>query len=136
VAPLRFGAGIKGKIVEAWNAGTPVITTSIGSEGMHDEDLDFGGVVAESAEEFIHAAINLYIDEKSWGQKQQIGRGLIENLYGMQNWTNVGSSLISTICDLEERRQLDFTRGVLWQQSLRSTEYFSRWIEQKERKDD
>ena len=136
LAPLRFGAGIKGKIVDAWNAGTPVITTSIGSEGMDDEGLDFGGVIAESAEEFIHASINLYIDEKSWSQKQEMGRGLVANLYGIQNWTHVGSSLISTLCNVEQRRQSDFLRGVLWHQSLRSTEYFSRWIEHKERKDD
>jgi len=34
LAPLRFGAGIKGKVAEAWARGTPVVTTPIGSEGM------------------------------------------------------------------------------------------------------
>jgi hypothetical protein len=34
LAPLRFGAGIKGKIIDAWFEHTPVITTPIGSEGM------------------------------------------------------------------------------------------------------
>ena len=47
VAPLRFGAGLKGKIVEAWKHGLPVVTTSIGSEGLgmvdhsdHDDNND------------------------------------------------------------------------------------------------
>lgn len=34
VAPLRFGAGLKGKIVDSWEHGLPVVTTPIGSEGM------------------------------------------------------------------------------------------------------
>ena len=34
LAPLRFGAGIKGKIVDAWRCGCPVVTTSVGAEGM------------------------------------------------------------------------------------------------------
>lgn len=35
LAPLRFGAGIKGKLIDAMQAGTPTVTTSIGAEGMH-----------------------------------------------------------------------------------------------------
>jgi hypothetical protein len=34
LAPLRFGAGIKGKIVDAWANGLPVVTTPVGAEGM------------------------------------------------------------------------------------------------------
>ncbi len=34
LAPLRFGAGLKGKIVDAWQHGLPVCTTPIGAEGM------------------------------------------------------------------------------------------------------
>ena len=34
LAPLRFGAGLKGKIVDSWAHGTPVCTTPIGAEGM------------------------------------------------------------------------------------------------------
>lgn len=34
IAPLRFGAGLKGKVADSWSVGTPVITTSIGAEGM------------------------------------------------------------------------------------------------------
>ena len=38
LSPLRFGAGIKGKIIESWKQGTPVVTTPIGSEGMMPSD--------------------------------------------------------------------------------------------------
>ena len=40
LAPLRFGAGVKGKIADAWLAGLPVVTTPIGAEGMYLADLD------------------------------------------------------------------------------------------------
>lgn len=40
LAPLRFGAGVKGKIVDAWMEHTPVVTTPIGSEGMFLETID------------------------------------------------------------------------------------------------
>jgi glycosyltransferase involved in cell wall biosynthesis len=46
LSPLRFGAGIKGKILDAWASGTPVITSDIGAEGMVEGD--FPGVVLES----------------------------------------------------------------------------------------
>ena len=38
LAPLRFGAGLKGKIVDAWAHGLPVCTTPIGAEGMFAPD--------------------------------------------------------------------------------------------------
>lgn len=41
LAPLRFGAGVKGKILDAWSHGMPVVTTPIGAEGTCDE-LDLG----------------------------------------------------------------------------------------------
>jgi len=40
LAPLFFGAGIKGKITDSWYYGTPVITTPIGAEGLFLEQID------------------------------------------------------------------------------------------------
>ena len=40
LAPLRFGAGLKGKIVDSWLHGMPVVTTPIGAEGMFAEGTD------------------------------------------------------------------------------------------------
>jgi O-antigen biosynthesis protein len=68
IAPLRYGAGIKGKITEAMAAGLPVVTTPIGAEGMHlenritamiaDSAVEFAGAVTElSGDPVLHAAI-------------------------------------------------------------------------------
>ena len=52
-APLRFGAGLKGKVVEAWSHGTPVVTTPIGAEGLQIEDY-----LKAPAETAVKAAVN------------------------------------------------------------------------------
>lgn len=65
VAPLRFGAGMKGKIGQSFEYGLPVITTSIGAEGM---GLINGHhyVHAESASDFAQAILRLYDDKRFW----------------------------------------------------------------------
>jgi glycosyltransferase involved in cell wall biosynthesis/GT2 family glycosyltransferase len=65
IAPLRFGAGIKGKIVQAIAAGLPVVTTTIGTEGM---DLIDGEhlLVADDPADFAAAVARLHADEQLW----------------------------------------------------------------------
>ena len=73
LAPLRFGAGIKGKIADSWWCGTPVVTTPIGAEGMgyaRRMAEQWGGVVGWTAEEMCHGAVDLYTDEVSLGHPE------------------------------------------------------------------
>jgi len=65
VAPLRYGAGVKGKINMAMSYGVPVVTTPVGAEGMaliHRQDA----MIAESCEAFVEAILELYHSEKLW----------------------------------------------------------------------
>jgi glycosyltransferase involved in cell wall biosynthesis len=65
VAPLRYGAGLKGKIGQALSYGIPVITTSIGAEGfalVDGEDY----LHADTDEDFAAAIVSLYKDEERW----------------------------------------------------------------------
>ena len=64
LAPLRFGAGIKGKLSNAMLCGTPSVTTSIGSEGMNDE-IPWSGFVEDGIANFVEKAVLLYIDKHS-----------------------------------------------------------------------
>jgi len=61
IAPLRYGAGMKGKIGEAMAAGLPVVTTAIGAEGMQLQNR-VTALIADSAEEFANAVTELSRD--------------------------------------------------------------------------
>ncbi|KAG7370180.1 glycosyl transferase group 1 protein [Nitzschia inconspicua] len=142
LAPLRFGAGIKGKIIDAWTYGMPVITTPVGSEGMTtweeesggvSSSLSFGGSVASTLDEFCHAATTMATDATKYHEAQQTGRVIMQELYSAQkNWRIVEDRLHQAMASLEARRERDTMRAILWHNSNRSTDYFSRWVELKE----
>jgi glycosyltransferase involved in cell wall biosynthesis len=67
VAPLRYGAGVKGKIGQSLSYGLPVVTTTIGAEGMELTD-GHDVLIADSAEEFARQVIRLYSDAALWGR--------------------------------------------------------------------
>ncbi|TVY11833.1 glycosyltransferase [Paenibacillus cremeus] len=73
VVPLRYGAGVKGKIIEAVAHGIPVVTTQVGAEGIVDAD----GImrIANTAEEFATKVVELYHYEAIWHsiRERQIG---------------------------------------------------------------
>ncbi|WP_138496197.1 glycosyltransferase [Paenibacillus pinistramenti] len=64
IVPLRYGAGVKGKLVEALYYQVPVITTSIGSEGLEEPEKVM--TIADDAQKFAHSVIQLYQDESKW----------------------------------------------------------------------
>jgi hypothetical protein len=146
LAPLRFGAGIKGKIIDAWTFGMPVVTTSIGSEGMTgtsssvSSDPVFGGRITNTMDDFCQSAIDLATDTQAYRKAQRDGKFLLQTLFNSKhNWKEVQNRLRSLLPDkrgsrnnLIDRRKRDYTRALLWHQTTRSTEYFSRWIELKE----
>ncbi|MGH9089818.1 MAG: glycosyltransferase, partial [Acidimicrobiales bacterium] len=77
VAPLRYGAGMKGKVGEACAFGLPVVTTSVGAEGMglaDGEDV----LVADTAEAFADAIVRAYHDAELWGRLAAGGRRAVE----------------------------------------------------------
>jgi GT2 family glycosyltransferase len=77
VAPLRFGAGIKGKVGEAMAHGIPVVTTSIGAEGFgltHEVDV----MIADDPESFASAIEQLYSQQELWERLAQHSRLRIE----------------------------------------------------------
>jgi GT2 family glycosyltransferase/glycosyltransferase involved in cell wall biosynthesis len=73
IAPLRYGAGVKGKIGEALMHGLPVVTTPIGAEGMDLKDGEHV-LIAEAGEEFARAVIGLYEDAETWRRIATTGR--------------------------------------------------------------
>ena len=131
LAPLRFGAGLKGKLVEAMQCGTPSVTTSIGAEAMHG-NLPWSGTIADSSEDFAQAAVQLYTAEESWKIAQQNGVEIINKVYPKgklgKGLTRIVEELQS---NLESHRQQNFIGSMLMHHTMRSTEFMSRWIETK-----
>jgi len=76
VAPLRYGAGVKGKIVTSLRYGLPVVTTPIGNEGM---DLKNGHeiLLADDAVSFARNVTTLYLDENLWYGLVQGGKACL-----------------------------------------------------------
>jgi O-antigen biosynthesis protein len=76
VAPLRYGAGMKGKIGHALAFGLPVVTTPIGAEGMGLVD-DEHALIRNTADELAEAVLALYDDEERWTRLSEAGRDLV-----------------------------------------------------------
>jgi len=134
LAPLRYGAGIKGKLADAMLAGTPSITTSVGAEAMHGE-LDWCGTIEDEPEAFAEAAVAIYRDQQLWHTAQQRGFEIVRQRF---NKDKNGAALMQRIDEMRERlasdRQKNFIGTMLRHHHHRSTEFMSRWIELKNSK--
>ncbi len=135
LAPLRFGAGIKGKVIDGWASGTSCVGTAIAAEGM-TEGYPFGGIVTSTlgAEEFANAMVALHEDSKEWERQSEAAGRVYAGLYG--------AAVIEEgvrICLLETHRNRTALRKrnrigqMLRLSSMKSTLYFSRWLELKGR---
>lgn len=131
LAAIRFGAGLKGKLTEAMQNGTPCVTTTIGAEGMFG-NLDANGFVTDSPQEFADKAIELYMDENLCMEKQQNGFHVINTRFN-KNEIEKGFIVIldKTIQELSNHRQNNFTGQILMHHTLQSTKFMSKWIEAK-----
>ena len=76
VAPLRFGAGLKGKVTQCLAAGLPVVTTSIGAEGLDVKD-DENILIADDADEIADRIIRAYRDDELWNRISRAGQAVV-----------------------------------------------------------
>ncbi|AOW08260.1 glycosyltransferase family 4 protein [Flavobacterium gilvum] len=135
LAPLRFGAGIKGKLIEAIQCGTPSITTSIGAESMQG-NLPWNGFITDDVTEFTKAAAELYMDKQLWTTAQQNGIAIINQRYSKEKFENDFAAKIQfLLANLSQHRLDNFMGALLQHHTLTSTKYMSRWIETKNSKE-
>jgi len=131
LAPIRFGAGIKGKLLDAMIMQTPSATTSVGSEGMYDEE-NWPGFISDEIEEFVNKAVELYNNEKIWNEAKVNSSILLKSKYDADT---LSKQLIEKIDEvyknLEEHRLNNFTGAMLKHHTMASTKYMSQWIEEK-----
>ena len=134
LAPLRFGAGIKGKLSNAMLCGTPSVTTSVGSEGMNDK-LPWSGFVEDEITPFVEKAVLLYTDKNQWNEAQQRGVEIINIMFDKEHLTPLFFECIDKVfSNLEQHRNNNFTGKMLMHHTLQSSKYMSKWIQEKNRK--
>ncbi|KOY51400.1 glycosyltransferase [Polaribacter dokdonensis] len=131
LAPLRFGAGIKGKLTEAMICGTPSVTTTIGAEGMH-KNLSWNGYINDDFNEFSKAAIELYSTKSLWVSSQKKGITIINQIYDKEKLETPFINKVQEIQqNLDEHRTQNFLGSLLQYQTLQTSKFMSKWIEAK-----
>ena len=96
VAPLRFGAGIKGKIITSMSYGVPCVGTSIAVEGMGLTDEE-NIVVRDSPQEFAAGVIELYTNCQAWEHVSQTGLEFVNEKYSLDNFEKNLRRLLSDL---------------------------------------
>ncbi|QNM87104.1 glycosyltransferase family 4 protein [Polaribacter pectinis] len=131
LAPINFGAGIKGKLTEAMLCGTPSVTTTIGVEGMCG-NLPWNGFVEDDFSDFALKANHLFTSKSAWKIAQKNGVNIINNIYNKEKNGQLFFSTIEEIQqNLEKHRTQNFLGSLLQHQTLQATKYMSKWIEAK-----
>ncbi len=134
LAPIRFGAGLKGKLVDAMQNGTPCIMTNMATEGMFG-NLDPNGFIEDKPQEFANSAAQLYNDEALWKAKQKNGFSIINNRFRkVKHQQNFLNRIEETLNHLSEKRLQNFTGQMLLHHTQQSTKFMSKWIEEKNKK--
>ncbi|MGB3608678.1 MAG: glycosyltransferase family 4 protein [Psychroserpens sp.] len=133
LAPIRFGAGLKGKLFDAMQNGTPFVSTSIGVEGIFDySNVDF---VSDDPESFIKHAVTLYQNSSIWTAQRHFGLEILKTRFSKSEFETLFLKRLEILREnLEEHRQTNFIGQLLQHHTLQSTKYMSKWIEAKNSK--
>lgn len=93
LAPLRFGAGVKGKVSEAMAHGLPVVTTANGAEGMHLR-AGIDALIGTDAATIAEAAVRVHEDPDVWQRLSDNGRQIVLRHFSLQSAREKLSALL------------------------------------------
>ena len=94
VAPLSYGAGVKGKVTEALAAGLPVVTSVVGAEGLSDGD---GLAIGEDSAEIAALTLRLLQDDEDWLSQSGLGQELALRTSSEGHQANELSALVELL---------------------------------------
>ena len=131
LAPIPFGAGIKGKLLESMQYGLLNVTSTIGAEGMNG-NLPWNGFVCDDENEFVEKSVSLYQKDSDWLPLQKKGFEIIEKRFKKEDFLPQFSERLDEMSNnLEKHRNANFLGQILQHHSLQSTKYLGKWIEEK-----
>jgi glycosyltransferase involved in cell wall biosynthesis len=127
LAPIQFGAGVKGKILDALRCALPSITTPIGAEGIVYEQ--WPGAVTTNEQEFVEQAVLNYTSQQD--MKSLCASILADNFDYTRNSNILLDSVLSAYHVLSESREHNFMQKMMMHNTLQSHKYMSQWIAAK-----
>lgn len=131
LAPLPFGAGIKGKLLDAMQYGLPTVTTPWGAEGMFTS-YDAPGALANTWESFISHAEKVYTKKEPWLDAQQKGYKILADRFLKKLYAQKFIEKIEMVTStLASHRERYFLGQILQHQTNQATKYLSKWIAEK-----
>lgn len=131
LAPIPYGAGLKGKLLESMLFGLPNVTTEMGGEAMQHNNL-WNGFITDNESEFVEKAIELYTHESLWNQSQQNGYTILQQEFAKTLFaSNFKNKMQHLLKNLKAHRDQNFLGQVFQHQSLQSTKFMSKWISLK-----
>jgi glycosyltransferase involved in cell wall biosynthesis len=143
VVPLRFGAGVKGEVIEAMHNGLPLVSTSIGLEGI--KAVDHIIKAQDTAEGFAAEVISLYNDSDKLRDLSQRGAEFIEDNFSLNNTVQLMNKILavskeqgalrvadqSRVWESHPAREVSDARIIRLQGQLRDQKQEMRELEQK-----
>jgi GT2 family glycosyltransferase len=96
IAPLRFGAGIKGKILTSLSYGVPCVASTIAAEGMGLTN-GVNAMIGDSPDEFAKAVVKVYTERATWERLSDNGLSFVNQNYSLSNFEN---NLMQLVKDL------------------------------------
>jgi hypothetical protein len=131
LAPLRFGAGIKGKLAEAMYCATPSVTTDIGAESMQTE-FSWAGAIANDPQSIADIAVKLLQDESTWQTASDLGQKNARKMYQQDSiLAELSTCLLQLEVNIKQHRERNFIGSMLNHHHHKSTQYMSQWIDAK-----
>ena len=130
LAPIVFGAGLKGKFVDAVYAGLPSVTSTIGAEGLFKEN--WPGFITDEVEELVERSSSLFQEEVLWKEKQHLSVSFLYQNFDKDTFYDQFENKLSIITeDVMKWRRQHFIGQILLQQQFLASRYLSKWIEEK-----
>lgn len=134
LAPIPFGAGIKGKFIDAMRNRLPSVTTQLGSESMQENTL-WNGFICDSDADFIEKAVLLYTEESAWKDATQNGLSILNATSNKKQYAELFKNRLTDLeIHLETYRKANLFGKILRYQTNQATKYMGLWIQEKHKK--
>lgn len=134
LAPLRFGAGLKGKIFDAMQASTPAAMTSIAAEGMFI-DAPIYGFIEDDPIKYAQKCVALYQSQQDWKDISMLNTQILEEVYEYSAFAKALLEKVSNLDQPKEMEKANFFTAMLNFHSYNRYKYMSKWIALKNTKD-